>query len=149
MDRGNPTSISGLRESHVRYPLTIPMSTLAKDAAAFKSALTRQNYTSWHSNPGPPQPVGDTVVEESGEKKKKKKPKHSARHFQFLLDENSEFPCSRCCVFTTGRYWYGEQCQHTVGLCGRTPQGLSVSTQSEVNYLKPRNRIEHPKPHEA
>lgn len=69
-------------------PLTIPMSTLAKDAAAFKSVLTRQDYTSWHSNPAPPQPSGDTLGEESGEKKKKKKLKHSApHHFQLLLDE--------------------------------------------------------------
>jgi len=57
------------------------MSTLAKDAAAFKSALARQDYASWHSNPAPPQPAGDIPVEESGEKKKKKKAKHSARHF--------------------------------------------------------------------
>jgi len=57
------------------------MSTLAKDAAAFKSALARQDYTSWHSNPGPSQPSGDTATEEPGEKKKKKKSKNSARGF--------------------------------------------------------------------
>ena len=61
--------------------LEIPMSTLAKDAASFKSALARQDYTSWHSNPGPPQPSGDAGGEEPGEKKKKKKSKNSAYHF--------------------------------------------------------------------
>jgi transcription initiation factor TFIIE subunit beta len=29
------------------------MSGLARDAAAFKSALSRQDYSSWHSNPSP------------------------------------------------------------------------------------------------
>lgn len=29
------------------------MSGLARDAAAFKSSLQRQDYTSWHSNPKP------------------------------------------------------------------------------------------------
>ena len=78
------------------------MSTLAKDAASFKSALARQDYTSWHSNPGPPQPSGDTVGEESGEKKKKKKPKNSEYAFPPTLDEGSESKNLRCCVFATG-----------------------------------------------
>jgi transcription initiation factor TFIIE subunit beta len=58
------------------------MSTLAKDAAAFKSDLARQDYASWHSNPAPPQPAGDIPVEESGEKKKKKKAKHNVVYSQ-------------------------------------------------------------------
>ncbi|KAI0092271.1 transcription initiation factor IIE subunit beta [Irpex rosettiformis] len=48
------------------------MSTLAKDAAAFKSALGRQDYTSWHSQPPPLQ---SDASEASGSAKKKKRPK--------------------------------------------------------------------------
>ena len=125
------------------------MSALAKEAAAFKSALTRQDYTSWHSNPAPPQPSGDTLGEGSGEKKKKKKTKHSTDHFRSMPGVGSECPSSRCCVFSTRGYWYGEQCQHTASLCSCAPQGLRLSTQSEVIYLKTRNRAEHPKSHET
>src|ERR1700753_592997 len=113
-------------------PSQIPMSTLAKDAAAFKSALARQDYTSWHSNPGPPQPPGDTQAEEPGEKKKKKKPKQSALHRLALARERSECPNFRCCIFTTGGHWYGEQCQHTACLCSCTPQGLDPCTRLEL-----------------
>jgi len=68
------------------------MSTLAKDAASFKSTLARQDYTSWHSNPAPPQPHGDTGGEEPAEKKKKKKSKNSMCHFPALTDARSERP---------------------------------------------------------
>lgn len=90
--------------------LEIVMSTLAKDAAAFKSALARQDYTSWHSNPGPPQPPGDAAGEGSGEKKKKKKLKNSACRFPLQPYARSERPSFRCRVFATSGYWYGEQC---------------------------------------
>lgn len=73
-------------KSHV-VPLDISMSTLAKDAAAFKSALARQDYTSWHSNPAPPHVSGDIGGEESGEKKKKKKSKNSTCRLPSPLDE--------------------------------------------------------------
>ena len=108
-------------------PLEIPMTTLAKDAASFRSALARQDYSSWHSNPGPPQPPGDTGAEESGEKKKKKKSKNSACRFPSRPDTRFECPNSRCRIFATGGYWYREQCQHAAGLCSCTPQGLNVS----------------------
>lgn len=91
-------------------PPQIPMSTLAKDAASFKSALARQDYSSWHSNPGPPQPAGDAGGEEPGEKekKKKKKTKNSACNFPSPSDARSECLGSRCRVFATGGHWYGE-----------------------------------------
>jgi hypothetical protein len=92
--RGNALPVSGSPVGHVPHP-RIPMSTLAKDAAAFKTALVRQDYTSWHSNPGPPQLPGETPAEESGEKKKKKKSKHSAHHLQSLPDETFECPSSQ------------------------------------------------------
>ncbi|KZS89400.1 transcription initiation factor IIE subunit beta [Sistotremastrum niveocremeum HHB9708] len=37
------------------------MSALARDAAKFQSTLKRQNFTSWHSNPAPPQSQADPV----------------------------------------------------------------------------------------
>jgi len=50
-----------------------------KDAASFKSALARQDYSSWHSNPAPAQPapsVSTSTADDSADKKgKKKKPK--------------------------------------------------------------------------
>lgn len=78
--RGNFATHFQLPSKSRVSPLKIPMSTLAKDAAAFKSALARQDYTSWHSNPGPPKVAGDAGGEEPGEKKKKKKPKNSEYH---------------------------------------------------------------------
>jgi transcription initiation factor TFIIE subunit beta len=60
-------------------------SALVKDAASFKSALARQDYSSWHSNPAPAQPAaGPSSTEESPEKKgKKKKLKTSALYISF------------------------------------------------------------------
>ena len=113
-------------ESH-DSPLKLPMSSLAKDAAAFKSTLARQDYTSWHSNPAPPQPSGDVGGEESGEKKKKKKSKTSAS-FPSPPDARCECLGFRCRVFATGGYRYGEQCQHAASLCSCTPEGLNAST---------------------
>lgn len=56
-----------------------PMSGLARDAAAFKSALHKQDYTSWHSQPPPPQLAQSTAASAGdGEPpKKKKRPKSS------------------------------------------------------------------------
>ena len=108
------------------------MSTLAKDAAAFKTALARQDYTSWHSNPGPPKISGDTGGEEPGEKKKKKKPKNSEHRSPSLPDAGSQCKSPRCRVFAAGGYWYGEQCQHAAGLRSCTPEGLNVSPRLEV-----------------
>lgn len=113
----------------------IPMSTLAKDAAAFKSALARQDYTSWHSNPAPPQPSGDGGGEESGEKKKKKKSKNSACRLPSLPDARSGRPSFRCCVFATCGYRYREQCQHTASLCSCSPKGLNVFPRLEVRPI--------------
>ncbi|KAJ8461876.1 hypothetical protein ONZ51_g11262 [Trametes cubensis] len=64
------------------------MSGLARDAAAFKTALHRQDYTSWHSQPPglqpqqPPAPAGD-------DSKKKKRPKSST---SILLDSSALGP---------------------------------------------------------
>lgn len=55
------------------------MSGLARDAAAFKSSLKRQDFTSWHSNPGSsstppaPAPADDSNVIDLTKKKKKPK----------------------------------------------------------------------------
>ncbi len=56
-----------------------PMSGLARDAAAFKSALHKQDYTSWHAQPPPPQPALQPAASAGdGEPpKKKKRPKSS------------------------------------------------------------------------
>ncbi|KAG5653134.1 hypothetical protein H0H81_002126 [Sphagnurus paluster] len=54
------------------------MSKLAKDSAAFKSVLKRQDYTSWHSQPTPAEPVPAPVtasVPEPSSTPKKKRPK--------------------------------------------------------------------------
>lgn len=115
--------------------LEIPMSTLAKDAASFKSALARQDYSSWHSNPAPPQPSKEAGSEEPGEKKKKKKSKNSMWRFPSLQYARSRYPSSRCRVFTTSGYWHGDQCQHTAGLCSCTPQGLSSFSRLEVRPI--------------
>jgi transcription initiation factor TFIIE subunit beta len=50
------------------------MSGLAKDAAAFKSVLSRQDYTSWHSQPPPavPPPTSSSPVASSSKKKRPK-----------------------------------------------------------------------------
>jgi len=127
---------------HFRLPsesrvtlLDIPMSTLAKDAAAFRSALARQDYTSWHSNPGPPQASGDAGGEESGEKKKKKKSKNSKCHLPLPLNARSQRPSFRCRIFAASGYRHGEQCQHTAGLCGCTPEGLNVSPRLEIRPI--------------
>ena len=57
------------------------MSALARDAAAFKSALHRQDYTSWHSQPPPLREAGDAgepgPSTSSAGGKKKKRPKTS------------------------------------------------------------------------
>ena len=125
--RGNFTTHFQLPSKSRASPLEIPMSTLAKDAAAFKSALARQDYTSWHSNPGPPKIPGDTAGEEPGEKKKKKKPKNSEYHLPSLPSPRSKCQSFRCRVFAAGGYWYWDQCQHAVGICSCTPEGLNVS----------------------
>ncbi|KAJ3804921.1 hypothetical protein EV368DRAFT_52037 [Lentinula lateritia] len=48
------------------------MSKLAQDAAAFKSVLQRQDYTSWHSQPPPIEKASDEIAP-SGSKKKRPK----------------------------------------------------------------------------
>jgi len=56
------------------------MSKLAKDTAAFKSALHRQDYTSWHSQPPPLDvaPTGSTPPSDISQfPAKKKRPKAS------------------------------------------------------------------------
>ncbi|EKM52716.1 uncharacterized protein PHACADRAFT_176739 [Phanerochaete carnosa HHB-10118-sp] len=53
---------------------------LARDAAAFKSALTRQDYSSWHSQPPPLQQPQDAA--ESSSSKKKKRPKSNIVYSQ-------------------------------------------------------------------
>ncbi len=67
------------------YPRT--MSGLARDAAAFKTALSRQDYSSWHSQPPPLQPAGgdgkaegpaEASTSSTSSVKKKKRPKSSA-----------------------------------------------------------------------
>ena len=63
------------------------MSGLARDAAAFKSALHRQDYSSWHSQPPPlqPQQAAPPPTSDSDSSKKKKRPKSST---SLLLDES-------------------------------------------------------------
>jgi transcription initiation factor TFIIE subunit beta len=58
------------------------MSSLLKDAASFKSALARQDYSSWHSNPAPAQPVvvQPAADDQSDRKGKKKKQKSSVQY---------------------------------------------------------------------
>ena len=67
------------------------MAGLARDAAAFKSALYRQDYTSWHSQPPPlqqSQQAGPStaVAGDADPSKKKKRPKSST---SFLLDPSA------------------------------------------------------------
>ncbi|CCM03215.1 uncharacterized protein FIBRA_05339 [Fibroporia radiculosa] len=52
------------------------MSSLARDAAAFKSALHRQDYTSWHSQPPPLQQQQQQPAPESTDVSSKSKKKH-------------------------------------------------------------------------
>ncbi|KAJ3997261.1 hypothetical protein F5050DRAFT_1887727 [Lentinula boryana] len=49
------------------------MSKLAQDAAAFKSVLQRQDYTSWHSQPPPIEKSSEQETAPSGSKKKRPK----------------------------------------------------------------------------
>ncbi|EPS97328.1 hypothetical protein FOMPIDRAFT_1052540 [Fomitopsis schrenkii] len=49
------------------------MTSLARDAAAFKSALHRQDYSSWHSQPSPAQPAPPSQATETIEPPHKKK----------------------------------------------------------------------------
>jgi len=56
------------------------MSSLLKDAQSFKSALARQDYSSWHSNPAPATPVAPAAEEPA--KVKKKKPKANVVYSQ-------------------------------------------------------------------
>ncbi|KAF9552307.1 transcription initiation factor IIE subunit beta [Agrocybe pediades] len=51
------------------------MSKLAQDAAAFKSTLQRQKYTSWHSQPKPLTPAAIAGESSSSSSGKKKRPK--------------------------------------------------------------------------
>ena len=125
------------------------MSTLAKDAASFKSALARQDYTSWHSNPAPPQPPGDAGVEEPGEKKKKKKSKNSASHF----------PSCRCKVRIPEFQMLCTRNRRILvqGIMSTRSWSMQLHTsRSECIYpivgttrLKHRNRTEHSKPNAA
>jgi transcription initiation factor TFIIE subunit beta len=68
------------------------MSKLVADAAAFKAAMHRQNYTSWHSNPAPSTPTESntgtttaTAEDASSDPSpgKKKRPKASAYYHPF------------------------------------------------------------------
>ncbi|KAI0920417.1 hypothetical protein AcW1_002164 [Taiwanofungus camphoratus] len=59
------------------------MSGLARDAAAFKSALHRQDYSSWHSqSPALTQPIPASDSAESSLKSKKKRPKSNVVYSQ-------------------------------------------------------------------
>ncbi|KAH9834390.1 uncharacterized protein C8Q71DRAFT_768497 [Rhodofomes roseus] len=61
------------------------MAALARDAAAFKSALHRQDYSSWHAQPepAPPAPAAPPPVESSEPPhKKKKRPKSNVVYSQ-------------------------------------------------------------------
>ncbi|KAF9075992.1 transcription initiation factor IIE subunit beta [Rhodocollybia butyracea] len=60
------------------------MSKLAQDAAAFKSVLQRQDYTSWHSQPAPAVPVDKSPEPESSSPSttKKKRPKSNIVYSQ-------------------------------------------------------------------
>ncbi|KZT05202.1 transcription initiation factor IIE subunit beta [Laetiporus sulphureus 93-53] len=63
------------------------MAGLARDAAAFKSALHRQDYSSWHSQPPPLQhPATETPEPSSKSKKKRQKSSTSLSH---LLDSSA------------------------------------------------------------
>ncbi|KAF7793556.1 hypothetical protein EIP86_004670 [Pleurotus ostreatoroseus] len=58
------------------------MGSLARDAAAFKSALSRQDYSSWHSQPPPLQPAGGDAEASTSSSKKKKRPKSNIVYSQ-------------------------------------------------------------------
>ena len=63
------------------------MSSLAKDAASFKSTLQRQDTTSWHSKTHPDAPPNESSpsAEPSNPSAKKKRPKSSKQHlFGFM-----------------------------------------------------------------
>ncbi|KAJ3711829.1 hypothetical protein DFJ43DRAFT_1107212 [Lentinula guzmanii] len=55
------------------------MSKLAQDAAAFKSVLQRQDYTSWHSQPPP---IEKSSEQETAPSSKKKRPKSNIVYSQ-------------------------------------------------------------------
>lgn len=74
-------SCSFLFPLHPHPPL---MASLARDAAAFQTALKRQDY-SWRSQPAPPQQAADSSVAD-GDPKKKKRPKSST---SLLLDSSA------------------------------------------------------------
>ncbi|KAJ7589192.1 transcription initiation factor IIE subunit beta [Mycena floridula] len=54
------------------------MSQLLKDQAAFKSVLARQDYTSWHSQPAPAQPVSSSSQAQEQDEPPKKKPRQKS-----------------------------------------------------------------------
>ncbi len=62
------------------------MSSLAKDAAAFKSTLQRQDTTSWHSHARPDETSNEPApsVEPSNSPTKKKRPKSSKKCLLFF-----------------------------------------------------------------
>ncbi|KAI0070964.1 transcription initiation factor IIE subunit beta [Panus rudis PR-1116 ss-1] len=61
---------------------------LARDAAAFKSALARQDYSSWHSQP-PPLQAADNG-EGSSKSNKKKRPKTSTSPFNVVYSQPAD-----------------------------------------------------------
>lgn len=101
------------------------MSSLARDAAAFKSSLHRQDFTSWHSNPGPPvaadAPAPSASGSGSGELPKKKKPKTSSvcnrSHPLLCLPNCRSF--GRCRVLAASRHWDGHKHQYAARVCCR------------------------------
>ena len=86
-----------------RPPRPPAMAGLARDVAAFKSALHRQDYTSWHSQPPPPQPAQHPSSSASGsadgDSKKKKRPKSSM--YGPLSFPAPLTSCARHCILST------------------------------------------------
>jgi hypothetical protein len=68
---------NGGKNGRTELTLALPMSGLARDAAAFKSVLSRQDYTSWHSQPPQSGAADSTTLVAGSSSSKKKRPKTS------------------------------------------------------------------------
>jgi len=104
------------RHHRHRYILTSTMA-LNQEASAFKAALARQDYTSWHSQP-PPLKAEDAEYTESPKKKAKKAksslpflPLLSLKDIAVLIIGNY-----RRCIFPTCRYWDRNKCEHAASI---------------------------------
>jgi len=111
-----PPPLPVLIECWSTITLTSTMA-LNQEASAFKAALARQDYTSWHSQP-PPLKAEDAEYTESPKKKAKKAksslpflPLLSLKDIAVLIIGNY-----RRCIFPTCRYWDRNKCEHAASI---------------------------------